>query len=1123
MNCPSCSHENRPGRRFCGQCGAALALACPSCGAPEEHGERFCGQCGAEIGSRSEGAPATRPDPLSYTPQHLVEKILQSRSALEGERKQVTVLFADVKGSMELQEDLDPEEWHRVMDRFFQILTDGVHRFEGTVNQYTGDGIMALFGAPIAHEDHARRAGYAALHLGDELRAYANELRLNRSLSFSVRMGLNSGEVVVGKIGDDLRMDYTAQGHTVGLAARMQQLAEPGKVYVTEHTADAVQGYFQLADLGRLDVKGVQEKVGVFELEGVGALRTRLDVSRARGFSRFVGRSDEMQALEVALARADRGNAVVIGLVGDAGVGKSRLCFEFVERCRARGLMVFETHGVAHGKSVPLLPILRLFRGFFGITEQDSDSTARERIAGRLLLLDETFRDMLPLLFDFLGVADPDDPAPTQDAETRQRQLFAIVRGVTQARADRETTVLLLEDLHWFDGGSEAFLEPLLDLPPSARALIVVNFRPEYRSEWMQKSSYQQIPLQPLGAEAIHELLDDLLGTDPSLQRMPELIQERTGGNPFFIEEVVLSLAEARILDGVKGAYRLAKPVGDVGIPRTVHDILAARIDRLTERDKQVLQSAAVIGKKFPESVLRRIMQLANPELVTALRTLQNAEFIYEESLYPETEYAFKHPLTQEVSYETQLRERRVQIHAAVARVIEDLAPEKLDEQAALLAYHWEEAGEALVAARWNARAAEWSGKTDPSESLRHRRKTLVLLDQTPETAERAALELEACRGSMPLCWRVGVPEDEATTIFARGRTLAEANGDLAALAVLQLHYSMVRGFGQADVSGFVTHAQEATLTAERVKDEGLRLATASALVLARAFDGHISEAVELGQQASRVPPDDLMRGSEHWGFPPYAQLLGLTYCFESWAGKPLEALEGLERPLAIARQQGSAELESYTRFWIVLAAELLGRTDTALAHGLQSVETAEKSGVPVAVVYGNYGLGIAHSMAEHWEAAAACLERAVDCAHEAEAALLEEPAFLARLSEAYAGLGEGSRAAETAARAIALARERQLPLNEMTALTGQARVLLKIYGASAAEEIESTLSAAEVLMRAIGNYGWAPFLHIERSELAGLMGDATARERELRAAQQLFGGMGAQARVDQIEAKLSS
>jgi class 3 adenylate cyclase len=557
----------------------------------------------------------------------------------------VTVLFADVKGSMELAESLDPEEWHRILDRFFQLLAEGVHRFEGTVNQYTGDGIMALFGAPIAHEDHAQRACYAALHLSDALGRYADEVRLQHGLGFSMRMGLSSGEVVVGKIGDDLRMDYTAQGHTVGLAARMEQMADSGKVLLTEHTAKLVSGYFQLRDLGSTRVKGLREPVHVFELKGLGQMRTRLEVSQARGFSKFVGRQNEMATLKAALEQAISGSPQVVGVVADPGTGKSRLCYEFAERCRARGLRVSEAHGVAHGKAVSLLPILQFFRGYFGITEQDTAQAARDKIAGRIVLLDPTLVERLPLFFDFLSVPDPERPAPPLDPEARQRQLLDLNRRLARARSAREPAVLLFEDLHWFDRASEEFIQNLVvEVAPGDRTLVLLNFRPEYHAAWMRRSYYQQLPLRPLGPEATKELLVDLLGTDSSLRQLTERIQERTGGNPFFIEEIVQSLIETGVVGGARGAFRQLTPTETIGLPASVQSVLAARIDRLPELEKQVLQAAAVIGKEFSEPILRRAVDLADEDLSAALHALTNAEFTYPAALYPEDRVRLQAP-----------------------------------------------------------------------------------------------------------------------------------------------------------------------------------------------------------------------------------------------------------------------------------------------------------------------------------------------------------------------------------------------------------------------------------------------------------------------------------------------
>ncbi len=419
MRCPSCHHDNRPDRRFCTQCGTKLATGCPSCGAPIEVGEKFCGGCGAAL---TIGGRTTTPAP-AHAPL-LAEKIRQAKATVEGERKQVTVLFADVEGSMELAEQLDPEAWSQIMQRFFRILCDGIERFEGFVDKFTGDGGMALLGAPIAHEDHAQRACYAALHLRDAARTYASEVRAQHGMPFAIRIGLNSGEVVVGRIGD-LRMEFTAQGHVVGLAQRMEALAEPGHICLSEHTARLVEGYFQLQDLGRITVKGVSEPVGLFDIEAVGSFRTRFDRSRARGLSAFVGRDREMAALGAALERARSASGQVVGVVAEAGTGKSRLCAEFVERCRARGIPILEGRGVAHGKAIPMLPMLEMWRAFYEIGDGDSPETTRARIAGRLLLMDESFREVLPFVFDLFGVPDPSEPVardrPRAAAEAHPR------------------------------------------------------------------------------------------------------------------------------------------------------------------------------------------------------------------------------------------------------------------------------------------------------------------------------------------------------------------------------------------------------------------------------------------------------------------------------------------------------------------------------------------------------------------------------------------------------------------------------------------------------------------------------------------------------------------------------
>jgi len=702
MRCPHCRHENRERARFCGACGASLELGTPClrCGSVNPPGQRFCDACGHQIAA---SAPATTPErePRAYTPRYLVEKILSTRSALEGERKQVTVLFADVVESMRLAEWLGPEPWHRVLDRVFEILMRGVHRFEGTINQFTGDGIMALFGAPVAHEDHARRACHAALSTAEELRGYARTLRARNGLDLAIRMGLNSGEVVVGKIGDDLRMDYTAQGHCVGLAARVEQLAPPGTVLLTEHTARLVEGFFTLGDLGARELKGVRDMVRVFELQGIGPVRTRLEAAGRRGLSRLIGREAELASLESILARAADWNGQVVGIVGDAGVGKSRLCLEFVERCRAGGIAVYEVHCPAHGATVPWLATRELLRSCLGLTD---DEGSRPRIEAQLLAVDPGLGEAVPLVLEMLGLREGSMEGPAPERLTAD--LAGVLQRVLHARSAREPLVLVLDDAHWIDPSSNELVRELLSSVLDSRMLVIANFRPEFRAPWIGGSRYHQLALSPLGEAASRELLRDLLGSDDSLGELPDRIRERTAGNPFFTEEVVQALVAGGSLVGERGAHRLAAPIEALSLPATVQALLAARIDRLGEPVKQALEAAAVIGHRFDEPLLGAVSGVDDRKLAAALSALQSAELLRVVSSSPRTEYAFKHPMMREVAYRSQLDERKARLHATVATALERLHADRLGEHAGLIAHHWEASGMRSEAARWRRRAA---------------------------------------------------------------------------------------------------------------------------------------------------------------------------------------------------------------------------------------------------------------------------------------------------------------------------------------------------------------------------------------------------------------------------------
>src|SRR5262245_11885216 len=979
--CSVCRRGNRVGARFCDSCGTPLEVRCAQCENVLRAGARFCDACGTPVkrGVAPIAPPPPRPerarrDPRAYTPKHLADRILTSRTVIEGERKHVTVLFADVTGSMELAEQVDAEEWHRILDRFFEILTEGVHRFEGTVNQYTGDGIMALFGAPIAHEDHGHRACYAALHLVAELHRFAQELKRERGLTFATRIGLHSGEVVVGKIGDDLRMDYTAQGHVVGIAARLQALADPGKVYVSEQTAALVAGFLELESLGSFRLKGVTQPVGVFSLEAVGRMRTRLDVSRARGLSRFVGRSDEMATLESALARAAEGQGRVIAVAADAGTGKSRLCAEFIERCRARAIPVHEGRGVAHGKLLPFLPLLELLRSVFALSERDNAREARQKIAGTLVLVDPRFDEPLPLVFDFLGVPDAARPAPLADPADRKRQMFGIIARLIHSLGEREPTVILLEDLHWFDEGTDRFLETLVDAITDTKTLVLLTFRPEFLAHWMKKPVYHRLPLLPLGAAARRELLDDLLGRDPSLHGLPELVERRAGGNPFFMEEVIQSLVDGGNLQGARGAYRLIGGVNELSVPPTIHALLAARIDRLPERERRLLQAAAVIGKRFPEPILARIAGLPGAELAEALRMLRARDLIFEAVLFPEVEYAFKHPLTQEVAYASQLVERRRSAHAAVAELIEREGGVKLNERAALIAHHWEAAGEALRAAGWHRRAADWAEGSAPQSTVVHWRAVRRLAAEVAESAEVVPLRIAACVGLLRAADFDLVERAEFESAFDEGRTLALESGDDEARVRILLAYSaLILHDDEWEKSGELLAEAEAIVGG--IDDPELKFVVRGHAGFTAVLRGDQRQALERYDEAFALLGN--VRPRESFFLRRYLGAGTNRAMIIAESGRLAEAAREIERIRRIA-------LEARDMTYVCIADHCRGRLaiyrgvpSEVLAHARAVFETAERLNAPGFRASARLFIGASHLLESNYDESIAAIREA--------------------------------------------------------------------------------------------------------------------------------------------------
>ena len=670
----------------------------------------WTGDTAAPVVPAASAAPDYGCAPLTYTPPYLAEKILTSRSALEGERKQVTVLFADIKDSTELIKDLDPEAAQQLLDPALHSMMEAVHRYEGTVNQVLGDGIMALFGAPLAHEDHALRACYAALTMQAAMREYTETVRRVHGIEMRIRVGLNSGEVVVRAIGNDLHMDYSAVGQTTHLASRMEQLATPGTIRLTAATLRLVEGLVRVSALGPIPVRGMTEPAEVYELVGASALRRRLQAAAARGLTRFVGREAELVALRQALDQAGVGHGQVVAVVGEAGVGKSRLVYEGVHAHSTQGWRVLESASVSYGKATPYFPVIDLLKRYTHVEDADEPRTVRAKVTGQLLTLDETLQETVPALLWLLDVLPDDSPFRTLEPPQRRQRTLEALKRVLLRESQVQPLLLVFEDLHWIDAETQALLDSLIESLPTVRLLLLVNYRPEYQHGWGSKTYYTQLRLDPLPPASAEAVLEALLGQDPSLAPLKRLLIERTEGNPFFLEESVRTLVETGALVGEPGAYRLTQGLPTIQVPATVQAILAARIDRLPPEEKQLLQAAAVIGTEVPFPLLPAIAELPEATLYRGLAHLQAAEFLYETRLFPERAYTFKHALTQQVAYQSLLTSTRQRYHAQLAQVLEAHFRDGRDTaRAAGASLHRGRpcgASRALLAAGWRARPA---------------------------------------------------------------------------------------------------------------------------------------------------------------------------------------------------------------------------------------------------------------------------------------------------------------------------------------------------------------------------------------------------------------------------------
>ena len=773
------------------------------------------------------------------------------------------MLFADLKGSMELLADRDPEEARQLLDPVLERMMAAVHRYEGTVNQVMGDGIMALFGAPIAHEDHAVRACYAALAMQEAIGRYSEEMRHTHGIEVHVRVGLNSGEVVVRAIDSSLHMDYTAVGPTTHLAARMEQLATPGSIRFTADTLRLVEGYVEVKPLGPVPVKGLPEPIEVYELLRAGPVRSRLQASAARGLTRFVGRGTELEQLYQALAHAAAGKGQVVAGIGEPGVGKSRLFYEFTRSHHTHGWLLLASHSVSYGKATAYLPVIDLLKGYCGIDPRDDTRRRREQVTGKLLTLDRSLEPWLPALLALLEVPVEDSQWQALDPPQRRRHTLQAVKHLLLRESQVQPLLLVFEDLHWIDTETQALLESLVESLPTARILLLVNYRPEYQHGWGSKTYYTQLRLDPLPPARADELLQALIGTDPSLAPLEQLLIARTEGNPFFIEESVQTLVETQVLVGARGSYRLAHPLTSLPVPATVQAVLAARIDRLPAEEKRLLQTAAVIGTEVPWALLQAIADASDEALHRGLAHLQAAEFLYETSLFPEHAYTFKHALTHEVVYGGLLHERQRLLHGHIVAAIEQRDADRLADQVERLAHH------ALRGEVWDKAVAYCRQAGDKAvarsanrEAVACFEQALVALAHLPEGRERHEQAIDIRFDLRPILGMLG-EQGRCLTYLREAEGLAQALGDQHRLGWVAAYMSN-QLWATGDSQRAVEVGQRALALAETMGDAALQVVMH--LFLGRAYYalGDYPQAIDLLRQNLVSLDGALLR--EHFG-----------------------------------------------------------------------------------------------------------------------------------------------------------------------------------------------------------------------------------------------------------------
>ncbi len=1071
MRCTKCGIDNAAGSRFCNQCATPLSRACPKCAHLNAPDAKFCAECAAPLSSDASKSPAR----TSSTSSVRIAPESADPDVAEGERKTVTALFADIKGSTELEQDLDPEEARAIVDPALKLMINDVRRYDGYVVQSTGDGIFALFGAPLAHEDHPQRALYAALRMQEELRRYSAKLVAEGGNPLQCRVGITTGEVVVRSITTgESKTEYTPIGHTTNLASRMQAVAPVGSIAITEATRKLCEGYFVLKPLGPTKVKGVSEPVDVYEVTGLGPLRTRLQRSAGRGLTKFVGRQREMDAMKAAAEQAKAGHGQIVAAMAEPGVGKSRLIFEF-KAVSQSGWMVLEAFSVSHGKASAYLPVIDLLHGYFKIAGNDDARARREKVAGKIVILDPTLNDALPYLYSLLGIAVEPDPLAQMDAQARKHRTLDAIKRILVRESLNQPLMVIFEDLHWIDDETQAFLNLLADSIGTAKVLLLVNYRPEYSHGWGSKTFYTQLRLDPLGKESAGEMLSSLLGNSGDLVALKQLIIEKTEGNPFFMEETV----EVLLDDGAlirNGSIKLVKPLAELKIPPTVQAILASRIDRLPPDQKDLLQTLAVIGREFPFGLIKSAVAKPDDELNRILGDLQLAEFIYEQPAAGDIEYTFKHALTQEVAYQSVLVERRKVLHQKIGAAIEGLPSIQIDDHLAELAHHYGRSANTEKAVDYLDRAGlQAMTRGALKEAELYYKQAIAALSTTPETPERIQREFNL----QYALWRVltytsGYSTADTAQASRRVRELGEKTGNPEQLFI-GLSAAWTPAWGLAEITAAQQIADQMLEIAERTggsfalsvahQDQGWSLSALGDIIGgSQHFQSSIAAFNEADFPADFINPcigslcgssvnswhlgmADTARAQIHEAISLAERMkrsvslvlpLVIASVLYVYLREPENLHKVAERLFTVATAQQIREFVAFASIYRGSVMAEQGRIDEGIALIRDSLSRSDnRSSLPGFLIV----LSEAHARAGQLEEALAAIEQAFTSVGEQQIVLL---GVLWQRGEVHQQLGDETKAATDFQETIAVARRISSKAFELRATTSLARLLAK-------------------------------------------------------------------------------